>query len=143
MGAAGVTAAGTSETEVLLARLRPNEKDAADARELMELRRCNLLLTVELSRTGPRSGSGRAASGSGITISIKRSCRGILVRAMLPASLETRECGLEALGGTMISSSKGRGALSEKADRGNERRCRTISVCERDKCRRRLCHCAG
>ena len=85
---------GVTELAVLLLLFRPKANERAEAIELMELRRCiRRSVDCAFSCTEPSTGSGLAASGSGITISSRRSCFGILAGAILPASLPTLDLG--------------------------------------------------
>jgi hypothetical protein len=135
---------------MLLLLFRPNDFVAADAIELMEpmeprRRSCGGISTST-------SSFAFAARGSGMTISMTRSCLGIL--PMLPesdpAALPIRDEGLWSQGmlpvvpkaGNPASSSKGMG-VDEKADVGRVRRKRTINEWERQRCCKRLCHCVG
>jgi hypothetical protein len=117
---------------LLLLRLL-KENVAVDAMELMELRLVNLRSFV-LATAKPLM-SGFEANGSGITISISRSCLGALPGIRLPTSLPTRDRGKEPVEYErgIISSSNGIGAGWGKADIGNPRRCRTIRVYESDR----------
>jgi hypothetical protein len=134
---------------MLLLLFRPNDFVAADAIELMEPmepRRRSWGISTSTSSFA------FAARGSGMTISMTRSCLGIL--PMLPesdpAALPTRDDGLWSQGmlpidpntGYPASSSKGMG-VDEKADGGRVRRKRTIKEWERQRCCNRLCHCVG